>query len=233
MTRARQWSVLTAVACLAVLAVGWFVLVKPQRTHAASLRSQASQVDQDNQALQAQIAHLRAQAKDLSAQQRKLADIATKVPDSPALPSLIRQLSTAADSAGVNLVSLAPGQPALAQAAPAAATTATAPGTTGAAAPAATTATAAAPAAGGVVLASIPLQIQVQGSYFNLEQFFSAVEAMPRAMEVTQFSAAPVVPGTSTTNGPTVAPGTLNVTLTASVFMSPNTAVAGITPTGK
>jgi Tfp pilus assembly protein PilO len=224
MTRARQWSVLTAVACLAVLAVGWFVLVKPQRTHAASLRSQAAQVDQDNQALQAQIAHLRAQAKDLSAQQRKLADIATKVPDSPALPSLIRQLSTASDSAGVNLVSLAPGQPALVQAPVGGATTAgTTPAAPAGTTPAATTgaATTGAPAAGGVVLASIPLQIQVQGSYFNLEQFFAAVEAMPRAMQVTQFSAAPVVPGTSTTNGPTVAPGTLNVTLTASVFMSP------------
>jgi Tfp pilus assembly protein PilO len=229
MTRARQWSVLTAVACLAVLAVGWFVLVKPQRTHAASLRSQAAQVDQGNQALQAQIAHLRAQAKDLSVQQRKLADIATKVPDSPALPSLIRQLSTAADGAGVNLVSLAPGQPALVQTTRVGATTATAPAaTTSGASPA----TPAASAGGGVVLASIPLQIQIQGSYFNLEQFFSAVEALPRAMQVVQFSAAPVVPGTSTTNGPTVAPGTLNVTLTASVFMSPNTA-GGITPTGK
>jgi Tfp pilus assembly protein PilO len=212
--------------------VGWFVLVKPQRTHAASLRTQAAQVDQDNQALQAQISHLRAQAKDLSAQQRKLADIATKVPDSPALPTLIRQLSTAADSAGVNLVSLAPGQPALVQTPVGAATTGTSPAAP--AAPAAgSPAAPAVPAAGGVVLASIPLQIQVQGSYFNLEQFFAGVEALPRAMQVTQFSAAPVVPGTSTTNGPTVAPGTLNVTLTASVFMSPNTAVAGVTPTVK
>lgn len=231
MTRARQWSVLTAVACLAVLAVGWFILVKPQRTHAASLRSQAAQVDQSNLGLQAQIDHLRAQAKGLSAQQRKLADIATKVPDSPALPSLIRQLSTAADGAGVNLVSLAPGQPTLVQAPIAPATTATAPtGTTSTGTSPATTT--AAPAAAGAVLASIPLQVQVQGSYFNLEQFFAAVEAMPRAMLVTQFSAAPIVPGTSTTGGPTVAPGTLNVTLTAAVFMSPNAAVAGTT-TGK
>src|SRR5438067_6686293 len=113
MTRARQWSVLTAVACLAVMAAGWFVLVKPQRSHAASLRKDAADVLQINQTLQAQIAHLRAQAKDLPAQQRKLADIATKVPDSPALPTLIRQLSAAADGSGVNLVSLSPGLPAL------------------------------------------------------------------------------------------------------------------------
>src|SRR5579885_2815274 len=113
MTKARQWTVLTAVLCLAVMAAGWFVLVKPQRAHAADLRSQAAQKEQSNQALEAQIAHLRAQAKDLPAQQRALAKIATQVPDSPALPTLIRQLSAAADSAKVNLVSLSPGQPTL------------------------------------------------------------------------------------------------------------------------
>jgi len=224
MTRARQWSVLTAVACLAVMAAGWFILVKPQRSHASSLRDQASQVDQSNQALQAQIAHLRAQAKDLPAQQRTLAKIATQVPDSPALPTLIRQLSAAADSAGVNLVSLNPGQPALVQSPVAA------PATTGTS-PAATGTSPAAPAtAPGAMLASIPLQVQIQGSYFNLESFFQAIETLPRAMLVTQFSAAPVQAGGSP-GGQTVAPGTLNVTLTASVFMSPNAAAA--TTTGK
>jgi len=224
MTRARQWSVLTAVACLAVVAAGWFVIVKPQRTHAASLRSQAADVLQTNQTLQAQISHLRAQAKDLPAQQRKLAEIATRVPDSPALPTLIRQLSAAADSSGVNLVSLAPGQPALV-AAPVAAAPAPAPaaqpGQTVRAANATTANTAA--AAAGPLLASIPLQMQVQGSYFNLEQFFAAIEGLPRAMLVTTFSASPMTQGNTTGGTATVPPGTLTVSLTASVFMSPNT----------
>ncbi|MDQ1683870.1 MAG: hypothetical protein QOC82_607 [Frankiaceae bacterium] len=211
MTRARQWSVLTAVACLAVMAAGWFILVKPQRTHAASLRDQASQVDQSNQALQSQIAHLRAQARDLPAQQRTLAKIATQVPDSPALPTLIRQLSAAADGAGVNLVSLAPGQPGLVQSSQLGAAKPSGPS------PAVTS------TAPGAVLASIPLQIQVQGTYFNLEQFFQNVESLPRSMAVSQFSAAPIVPGANP-SGQTVAPGTLNVTLTASVFMSPGAA---------
>jgi len=223
MTRARQWSVLTAVACLAVVAAGWFVIVKPQRTHAASLRSQAADVLQTNQTLQAQISHLRAQAKDLPAQQRKLAEIATKVPDSPALPTLIRQLSAAADSSGVNLVSLAPGQPALV-AAPVAPAPAAAPAAQpGQPVRAATATTASTAAAAGPLLASIPLQLQVQGSYFNLEQFFAAIEGLPRAMMVTQFSASPLAEGNSTGGTATVPPGTLTVSLTASVFMSPNT----------
>jgi Tfp pilus assembly protein PilO len=229
MTRARQWSVLTAVACLAVMAAGWFILVKPQRTHASSLRDQATQVTQTNETLQAQIAHLRQQAKDLPAQQRKLAAIARKVPDSPSLPSLIRQLSAAADGAGVNLIALAPGQPALVVAS-GATTTAVKPGATAATTSPSTSAPAPAPAAS-ATLASIPLQIQVQGSYFNLEQFFAAVEGLQRAMMVTQFNAAPAASGAATAGTNAVAPGTLNATLSATVFMSPNATVAGATTT--
>src|SRR3954465_8685082 len=148
MNKTRQWTVLTAVACLAILAAGWFLAVKPQRSHAASLRTQTQSVESSNSGLASQVAQLKQQQKDLPAQQKLLSQIATKIPDNPALPALIRQLSAAADGAGADLVSIAPGAPALATARAAAATT------TGTAA--------AAP------LAAIPLTIQVQGSYFNL-----------------------------------------------------------------
>src|SRR4051794_6986646 len=115
MSKMRQWTLLTAVACLAVIAAGWFIVIKPQRSNAASYRSQAQGVESKNSELRSQITQLREQQKGLPAQQHKLASIATKIPDNPGLPSLIRQLSSAADSAGVDLVSLAPGQPVIAQ----------------------------------------------------------------------------------------------------------------------
>src|SRR3954467_692144 len=150
MTKTRQWATLTAVACLAILAAGWFVAVKPQRSHAASLRSQAASVESSNNGLRSQVSQLRQQQKGLPAQQKVLSQIATKIPDNPALPSLIRQLSAAADGAGVNLVSLAPSAPVIAAAAPAAVTTGTgASGTT------ATSHAAVSP------LASIPITLQV------------------------------------------------------------------------
>ena len=55
MNKTRQWSMLTAVACLAILAAGWFLVVKPQHAHAASLRTQASSVQASNGQLQSQI----------------------------------------------------------------------------------------------------------------------------------------------------------------------------------
>src|SRR4051795_12086827 len=124
MNRTRQWATLTAVACLAILAAGWFLAVKPQRSHAASLRAQTESVNSSNNGLRSQVNQLRQQQKGLPAQQKLLSQIATKIPDNPALPALIRQLSAAADGALINLLSLASGQPTI-SAAPVAATTAT------------------------------------------------------------------------------------------------------------
>src|SRR5436305_3138708 len=131
MSKTRQWAVLTAIACLAVLVAGWFVVVKPQRAHASSLRTQAQGLDSSNTQLQSQVSQLRQQQKDLPAQQKILSQILTKIPDNPALPSLIRQLSSAADGAGVSLQTLAPSTPALVPTAPGA----TAPAAAGASSP--------------------------------------------------------------------------------------------------
>ena len=221
MSKTRQWAMLTAVVCLAVLAAGWFLVIKPQRTKAADLRTQTQGVEAHNDTLRSQVGQLRQQQKDLPAQQKLLSQIATKVPDNPALPALIRQLSAAADGAGVNLVSLAPGQPAVASA-PVGATTATSTTTTSASG--STSPAAAAP------LATIPLTVQVQGTYFNVEQFFSAVEGLSRAMLVTGFNLTPADGGSnggaassaSTTGGKALPPGTLTAQITAQVFESPS-----------
>jgi Tfp pilus assembly protein PilO len=215
MNKMRQWSILTAVGTLAVFAAGWLLLVSPQRSHAADLRTQAGNQQQANASLQAQVNQLQQQKHDLPAQQRLLDQIAAKIPSSPALPVLIRQLTSAADDAGVDLVSLSPGVPvAVAAAAPTSVP------------PAGAAAAAAAP------LNQIPLTIQVQGSYFNVESFFREVEHLSRAMLVQEFTLSPVGGSgpttTSTSAGASasgtagsVPPGTLNGQISASVFESP------------
>jgi type IV pilus assembly protein PilO len=216
MNKMRQWSILAGVGVLTVFVAGWFLLVSPQRTHAADLRTQATTQQQANSSLQAQVSQLQQQKNGLPAQQRLLDQIAAKVPNSPALPVLIRQLTSAARGAGVELVSLAPSTPAPVTA------TGTTPVTPGAA------------AAGPAPLAQIPLTIQVQGSYFNIESFFREVEHLSRAMMVTEFTLNPVDNaggGSAVTGGDAAAsggggggklpPGTLNGQLKAIVFESP------------
>src|SRR3954447_1791675 len=223
MNRTRQWATLTAVACLAILAAGWFLAVKPQRSHAASLRAQTDSVNSSNNGLRSQVNQLRLQQKGLPAQQKLLSQIATKIPDNPALPALIRQLSGAADGAGVTLVSLAPSAPAI---------VASAPGSTPASSSGIVGTSSAAPTAAAAPLASIPLTVQVQGTYFNVEQFFAAVEGLNRAMLVSGFTLSPATSATGASSSSTsssagstaLPPGWLNAQITAQVFESPQLA---------
>jgi Tfp pilus assembly protein PilO len=225
MEKMRQWSMLTGLAVVVVFAAGWFLAVSPQRHHAAGLRTQAATQQAANAQLMTQVGQLKQQQQGLPAQQRLLDQIAAKVPDNPALPALIRELSTAANAAGVDLVSMAPSPPTPVTAAAPVAPVAAAPAT---GASKTTTAPVAAPAA---LLNQISVAINVQGSYYNIESFFAAVEKMKRAMRVTQFSMSPGAnasgsPSGSSSGSPAAGsvaatPDMLNATLTALVYESP------------
>jgi Tfp pilus assembly protein PilO len=211
MEKMRQWTMLTALGVVGIMAAGWFLLVSPQKAHAKDLQTQATAQQASTTQVQGQVNQLKQQQKDEPAQQAKLNKIATQIPDNPELPVLIRELSAAAHKTGVSLVSLAPSQPA-----------------TVAAAAAPTTTSAATPAA----LAQIPLTVQVTGSYFNIESFFRSVEHLDRSMLVTGFTLTPGAagPSTNTTTGATsggavgAAPNALTAQVSAVVFESPSVA---------
>jgi type IV pilus assembly protein PilO len=223
MDKLKQYLVFTVLACVFVLAAGWFLLVSPKRSEAADLHTQAAGQVSANAQLETQLAVLKAQAKDLPKQKAKLAAVAAKIPDNPALPALIRSLTAAAKSAGIELVTVTPGQPTA---------------VTGAAAPAAPTAptgaagsqSASQPAvAGAGQLAQIQLTLSVAGGYFQVEQFVAQLENLPRAMRINNLALAPganpVKPGAAAVDGAAPAPtndGTLTTTITGQVFMAMN-----------
>lgn len=228
----RQWSILTALAALVVLAAGFMLLVKPARHHASSLRKQAVSAEQGNQMLVQQLRILRDEARDEPKDQAQLAAVAAKIPGNPGLPSLIRSLSSAADDSGVELVSITPSQPTLAT------LQSIGPGSTGAAASSTSSspASSARPAvAAGPQLAQISVQLQVNCPFFQCEQFVSALESLNRAYLVTGFTVQPMGgTGSSSTSSSsatssatagggaaaTAPPGQLNMTITGDVFMS-------------
>lgn len=210
MDKLKQYVVLTVLGSVMILAAGWFLLVSPKRGEASALREQAASQVSANAQLGAKLQVLKAQAKALPREQAKLAAVAAKIPDNPALPALIRALTTAAQSAGVELVSVTPS-------APTAATTAPATGTATAAKPGV-----AASSSSAGQLGVIPVAINVVGGYFQVEQFMSALENLPRSMRVTNLA---LVPGTNPVK-PTKTPAedgkSLNTTITAQVFMATN-----------
>lgn len=224
MDKLKQWIALTALAAVAIMAAGWFLLISPKKAESAELQVQTAAQESTNQTLQAQLAVLKAQAKDLPKKQAELARVAAKIPDNPGLPALIRALTLASTTAGVDFVSVTPGAPVPVTAPVAAAVVAPAGTTASPAAEAAAPAVRPAGAAGGVAgtLLSIPVALNVVGDYFEVEQFLAELEGLPRAFKVSNLSLAPGTSPTARGEGATSTEDgrSLTSTITGTVFMA-------------
>jgi type IV pilus assembly protein PilO len=226
MDKAKQWVVLTAVGVLAVMAGGWFLLVSPKRSEASDIRALTASQQTTNAGLQSQLVRLKQQAKVLPAQQAKLAAVAAKIPDNPALPGLVRALTKAADASGVELLSMAPGTPTdVAPPAAAQPVTPSASGTTAASpqTPKVPSATAV-PASTAGTLQLIGMNVQVVGGYFQIEQFLDALESLSRAFKTTGLTIAPgdnpVKPKVVGATAPVNDGRTLQATILGNVYMA-------------
>jgi Tfp pilus assembly protein PilO len=207
----RRWTIFTAVAVIVVLAAGWLLLVKPQKSKISDYQAQAQTQLQANSVLLTQIEQLQAEQSELPQEQRALQKFSTQIPNDAEEPTLIRQFTTAAHGAGVDLSSIGPGAATVVSA-----STASGAQTLGGA----TASTVGA-------LNSLPITLSVTGSYPNIESFFESLEKLPRALLVTGFSVSPggVATGATGTNP-------LTVSITAQVFFTPpaaTTAAPGTT----
>jgi Tfp pilus assembly protein PilO len=206
MTKERRWVVIAAVAVVVILAGGWFLLVKSEKSKVTDLNTQRDTQLAANQTLLTQITALQAQQKQLPQQQLILEKFSTLVPETAAEPTLIRQLTAAAKSAGIDLTSITPGQPAqISVAGPASQTLG------------------AAPAATAGTLFGLPLSLNVTGSYANIESFLNALERLPRALAITDFALSPTTQNDGSTE--------LTTTLNGSVFFAPGSSPVGLIPT--
>ena len=172
MTKLKQLWLLTAMGSVAVLALGWFLLVTPKNDQAAAVRAETETQLAANQQLQSKINLLTKQKKELPRLQGQLDAFARLIPNNPALPALVRALSDAAEKTDVDLVSVSPGVPALA------------PATGGVPGAVATTSS-------GLALAQVPVAIKVAGKYSQISQFLAEVEGLQRAFLVNGLKIAP------------------------------------------
>lgn len=217
MTKSRQWTMIAGLLAVVLLAGGWFMLISPKRSNAAEIRSQAVSEQQAIAGLRSKLQVLKAQAADLPAQQARLAAISTLIPDNPALPALIRQLTAAGEKAGIVLDSVAP-------AAPASAAT-TAAGSAGAGQPAT------------APLQAIQLTLNSYGSYYDQEAFLANLEDLDRALRVTGFSVTPgKAPKASSSHAGSGSAGSsdrydgsLKMSITADVYLSSGTLPGSVT----
>jgi Tfp pilus assembly protein PilO len=218
MNDTRKWSMAATVLVLAIVAAGWFLLVAPKRSEASDLKAQAVQQDQANTDLEAKLAELKAQKADIPKQQARLAVFRRQIPDNPALPSLVRNLSTAAKDVGVSLDQLSPAAPvAVVSTSPVAVApdpAATTDASSTESSDTTSTTPAPAPVAPAPTLYQVPLSLGVTGSYFELEQFVNRLEGLKRSLLVTGFTIGPA-------SSDAAEPNDLTVNIQGRVFIAP------------
>ena len=239
MSVTRKWSLMAAVLVVAIVAAGWFLLVSPKRSEAVELRDQAVSQEEANARLLTDLAVLKDQQAQLPKQRAQLAVMRKQIPDNPALPTLIRNLTESGRKVGVSIDSMAPAvpvavvQPAATVVAPTTTTDSTtstdssstegSAEATDASATATTPAVPAAPPAPS--LYQVPLTLDVTGSYFELEQFVNKLEGLKRSFLVTGFTVTPVATETAAAGDSTgstgAAPGELTIKIQARVFLAP------------
>jgi type IV pilus assembly protein PilO len=147
-TKSSRLTAGVAAACVAVLAITWFLLIAPRRADAAAFREQQVSATQANTVLRAKVAQLRAQAETLSTKEQELAALRKQMPPTADLPALVRTVSTLSTAAGVSLRSIKPGIP-------------TALGAKNA-------------AANGVI--AVPLTLEATGDYFQAVAFLRQLQ---------------------------------------------------------
>ena len=178
-----------------LIVAAWFVLISPQRSEAADLRDQASQQQQLNEQIKLKTAQLKAQFASLPARQAQLAEIKQEMPENPALPSLVRDLSAYADDAGVQLVSVAPAAPQ----------------------PFTSTATSTASAATVAPLQQIQTTVVANGTYAELTLYLQKLQSkMRRAVLIDNLALTPA-------KGDDAAPDELQMTIIGKVFVLDST----------
>lgn len=109
---ARTWRIGGVVAAILVLVAAWFLAVSPTLQKAEALEVETAGQQAASDQLRSRISLLKKQSEELPAQEAKLASIQQRMPSTPALPTLIRNLTTVAEAANVTVASVTPGRPA-------------------------------------------------------------------------------------------------------------------------
>jgi Tfp pilus assembly protein PilO len=103
--------VLTAVAAVLIVAVFFLFLLSPKLKDISEVRDQIEQAQDENQTLRNRLRQLQTAQRDEPTTRARLAVFDRLLPPTPELPTLIRQLQTAAAASGIDLRSIAPSPP--------------------------------------------------------------------------------------------------------------------------
>ena len=210
--REKLWLFGTGAVAALLLVIGYFFFVGPQRSKTDDINAQIAAAQTQNAGLQARIASLQQQAKDLPKYRQQLAQAQLALPSTSGLPDFLRTLQAIGNQTLAKVTSLSVSAPsdvtALAGAAPAPAATATAkPG-----------GVPSGPTVGGAHVYALPISATVSGTTAQLAAFLTQLQAVqPRAVLISQLSLAGGQAGSAKR-----AAATPTLTLTMQAFVAPS-----------
>lgn len=149
MTRRLPFIVLAG--ALLLTAAWWFLLYKPRVDQLATARAETRQLQSQSATLQGQIASRNEVKQNAAVYQSQLTRLVEYIPDDPAQPEALRELQRIADQSGVEIIEMTYADPEVVPGAPDTGD----PETT---------------------LAKIPLQMTVDGGYFQIVDVLRRVE---------------------------------------------------------
>jgi Tfp pilus assembly protein PilO len=109
----KRAPLIAALASAVVIILMIAVLILPKASQVRSKQGEVATAEQQQATLRLQLQQLQAAAKDAPRDRKKLAKLQGSIPPTADLPGLIRLLNSAADQAGVDFMTVSPGQPTL------------------------------------------------------------------------------------------------------------------------
>ncbi|NLE74777.1 MAG: type 4a pilus biogenesis protein PilO [Actinobacteria bacterium] len=106
----RAIYVVAGVALVAALIAYWFLLLTPMQDNIADYDNRIETERQQLSALQAKLAQLSQVKEEAARNEARLLELAKMVPDSAQLPSLILQIQDLATEAGIDFITISPGE---------------------------------------------------------------------------------------------------------------------------
>lgn len=195
----RIWLIAGALVAAAMLAVGWFVLVGPQRSSTADLESQVGAKETEITTLQKKLVTLRDELRDKARYEGELTANRKALPVVPETAEYVRQVNLAAANASVKVTSISISDPAPLDQSGGGGTQ---PG---------------APAGATAGIFAMPISITVEGTASNLHRFLDELQAtQPRAVLLSSLNMD--APENAEAAG---AKGVLGLTITMQAFVAP------------
>lgn len=224
---------ITIALLLTIALMGWFALAfRPAQSRLNELNSSVGLTREQVTSLQAQLERLTGLKRNEGNVRAEAARMTKALPADPSMSDFILQVQDAANSAGIDFLSIAPSLPAVpvdaAAAAPVPGTTPATPqpSSTPSADGASTT-----PTAPTTPLRTISIQLDVEGKFFEIEQFILKLEHLARALRIDDFTLSAGAQGSQGPDGAkaagAVVPDRLTSSMKLQMFMLAPQAAAG------